>query len=698
MKTALRRIALKLRHHPWVSLRKALHPKYWIKFFRESVLWKTSDQTIPVTFEFSEDFAPLALPSCSRPRVSIIIPVYNQAKYTYSCLQSILANSGDVPYEVILGDDCSTDETVRFPDLVKNLKVVRHKQNLRFLRNCNRTSQKAKGEFLLFLNNDTNVQPDWLQPLVDLLDSDSKIGMTGSKLVYADGRLQEAGGIIWSDASGWNYGRLDDPSLPQYSYVKDVDYISGAALMIRADLWRRLGGFDELFTPAYFEDSDLAFQVRHAGYRVVLQPASVVVHFEGISNGTDLTSGQKQYQVANREKFVAKWRDVLATEHFPNAENVFWARDRSRSRRAILVLDHYVPTYDKDAGGRTSDGFLQILVGMGWKVVFVGDNFYRSEPYTARLQQMGVEVLYGPWYAMNFQTWFRENAQYFSAVLLQRPHITIHHIDFFRGFSFLNILYYGHDLAYLRLDEQLKFEDTLELRREREKLLSAETKIFSLSDIVLSCSHSEIPLIDALSPEKKTVFIPPYFYRPLPRTSPYAERNGLLFVGGFGHGPNVDGVLWFCQEVLPRIRGKLPSAVFRIVGSNAPETIRALSIPKSVEVLGFVSDPELEKLYATSRVVVIPLRYGGGVKGKTIEAMHFGIPTVGTAFAYQGIPELEAGELACPDAESFANQVVQTYQEEAVWNSVTNRQKAFVDRYFSWERGTEIFKSLLEQK
>ena len=126
----------------------------------------------------------------------------------------------------------------------------------------------------MFLNNDTQVQPDWLSSLVDLIESDETIGMVGSKLVYPDGRLQEAGGIIWNNASGWNYGHLDDPMKPEYNYVKEVDYISGASLMIRKSLWESIGGFDERYVPAYYEDADLAFEVRKHGYKVVYQPKS----------------------------------------------------------------------------------------------------------------------------------------------------------------------------------------------------------------------------------------------------------------------------------------------------------------------------------------------------------------------------------------------------------------------------------------
>ena len=263
--------------------------------------------------EFSEG-GMLVIPKTETPLVSIVIPAYNQVAYTYACIRSVIAETDfdETPYEIILADDVSTDATVEIGTYIDGLIISRNSSNMGFLKNCNQAALKARGRYILFLNNDTKVHKYWLSSLTELAASDESIGMVGAKLVYPDGRLQEAGGIIWSDASGWNYGRLDDPSKPEYNYVKDVDYISGAAIMIKTGLWKEIGGFDEYFAPAYCEDSDLAFEVRKHGKRVVYQPRSVVTHFEGISNGTDVQgTGLKRYQLVNQDKFRTKWAAEL---------------------------------------------------------------------------------------------------------------------------------------------------------------------------------------------------------------------------------------------------------------------------------------------------------------------------------------------------------------------------------------------------
>ena len=280
--------------------RRICHPKYRPEVFYSNV--------------FSH--APLSFEKTASPLVTIIIPCRNEWAFTHSCLYAIRNNTTAIPCEIVVADDTSTDETENIANLVAGVTVVRNTVNLGFLRNCNNAANTAKGKYLVFLNNDTNVQKGWLNSLLETIERDPMIGMVGPKFVYPDGKLQEAGGIIWNDASGWNYGKWDDPDRQQYNFARETDYISGACLMIRKALWEEIGGFDERYAPAYYEDSDLAFEVRKRGFKVVYQPASVVVHFEGTTCGTDSGKGIKKYQEINRAKFFRKWETVLKNEHF----------------------------------------------------------------------------------------------------------------------------------------------------------------------------------------------------------------------------------------------------------------------------------------------------------------------------------------------------------------------------------------------
>ena len=635
-----------------------------------------------------EDYTVLRIPQWKEPQVSIIIPVYNQFDYTYLCVESILENSGNISYEIIIANDCSTDLTTRIEEIMPGIRCVTNEQNLRFLLNCNHAAKYAKGKYVLFLNNDTQVQENWLEPLVTLIESADDIGMVGSKLIYPNGLLQEAGGIVWKDASAWNYGNRQNPALPEYNYVKEVDYISGAAIMLSRTLWEEIGGFDERFAPAYYEDTDLAFTVRSKGYRVMYQPKSVVVHFEGVSNGTDTSTGLKQYQVENNIKFYDKWKDVLAT-HPENGENVFTARDRSYGKTTVLVIDHYVPMYDKDAGSRMEYQYVKLLAEMGYNVKFIGDNFVPHQPYTSVLEQLGIEVLYGNEYFHNWKQWILDNADQFDVVFTSRPHITVKYIDLLKKYTKARIIYNLCDLHYLREMRQYEVTGDESIRESAEATRIREFELIEKSDRVFSVSADEVKILSEFFPADKTVQCPIFIFDEFVDVLPQRQdTKDLMFVGGFGHTPNVDAMKWFCSDVFPLIQREIPDMKLHIVGSKPPEEIKAFA-SESIIVEGFVSDEKLLELYQTCRVDVIPLRYGAGVKGKSIEAMYNGIPIVTTSIGIEGLPEIEKCITAYDDAENFAAEVVRVYKNGD--GGCAQRCYDYVRAHFSEEYAKEFF-------
>ena len=315
------------------------------------------------------ELAPFEFAEVLEPTVSVVIPVYNHAEFTYRCLQSLCNNSITNSFEVIVVDDCSTDETQELLGRTKGIRVVRNEKNSGFILSCNAGAAAARGKYIWFLNNDTVLTSDSLDALVATFLEFPDAGLVGSKLIYPDGKLQEAGGIIWKDASGWNYGRGDDPNKPEYSYLRDVDWCSGASIMIPNSLFHELGGFDRRYLPAYYEDVDLAFTVRKAGKRVLLQPLSRIVHAEGVSSGTDIREGVKSFQQINQDKFYQKWKDTLARHGGPGM-NPSWKKDRY-AKRKILMIDACTPTPDKDAGSTVVSFYMKIFTSLSYKTTFI---------------------------------------------------------------------------------------------------------------------------------------------------------------------------------------------------------------------------------------------------------------------------------------------------------------------------------------
>lgn len=618
------------------------------------------------------------------PTVSIIIPVYNQVEYTYNCLKSISNNTKNISIEIIIANDCSTDETLKLANICENINIITNKTNLRFLKNCNNAALSAKGKYILFLNNDTQVMEDWLETLVDVMESDDNIGMVGSKLIYPDGRLQEAGGIIFSDGSGWNYGRLSNPSEPEYNYVKEVDYISGAAIMIRSTLWNEIGGFDEHFAPAYYEDTDLAFAVRSKGKKVVFVPKSIVVHFEGVSNGTDTSSGQKSYQVINAEKFKEKWKNELTKNHFANGENIFLARDRSKDKKTILVIDHYVPTHDKDAGSKCTFMYIRLMAKMGYNVKFIGDNFARLQPYADDLQNLGVEILCGNYYMKNWKSYIKDNAQYIDFVYLNRPHISEKYIDFIKENTAAKIIYFGHDLHHVRLMREYELSKDESIKKDAIAWKDREYSLFNKSDSIFVVGSYEQKIVANDFKDKNVYNIPVYFYDKLKDgiNQNFETRNNIIFVGGFNHSPNVDAVIWFKQNIFPKILEKNPNIKWYIVGSNPTEQVLNLA-SDNIIVTGFISDEELEALYLECRLAVVPLRFGAGVKGKVIEAIYHKIPLITTNIGAEGLSTKEDAMIICDNADDFAAEVNNLYNNFDRLKQLSNNCDDFIKNNFT---------------
>jgi GT2 family glycosyltransferase/SAM-dependent methyltransferase len=643
----------------------------------------------------------ISLPEYENPKVSLIIPLYAHAELTRTCLESIRDNTTRVSYEVILVEDDADEATKRMLNRVRGARIVHNETNLGYIRSVKRGASLARGRWLVLFNNDTEVTSGWLSAMLACAESAEDVGVVTPKFLYPDGSLNEAGGIIWRDGTGVNYGRGDRPEHFQYEYRRETDYGSAAALMVSAELWKATGGYDERYLPMYYEDTDLCFEARERGLRVLYEPQAVVIHIEGATAGNDIESGYKRHQEQNRSKFVAKWRHRLESDQLRSAPtNLRVAANRQRGPH-VLVIDFRVPTWNHDSGSLRMLNIVQALIGLGARVTLMPDNFAPLQPYTRALQRMGVEVLYG---ALDVNAELATIGPKLSGVILSRPHVASRWLDTIREFAPSAIVAYDTvDLHWLRETRRSGFEGSSlgtalingsgsPIGPKAEALRQIELAMIRATDTTLVVSASEQDQVEQDVPGAN-VLVVPNVHEIEPFVAPPKERSGILFVGGFEHPPNASAALRLVKEVMPAVWCELGDVQVTIVGPNPPPEVQALAAPL-VEVTGWIED--LKPLLDKAKLMVAPLSYGAGLKGKVTQALAAGLPVVTTPIGAEGIDHPDECILVAKDSQGLAAQVVRAYRDDELWQSLSRSGQAFIAEQCSTAVVTDRLSQLFE--
>ena len=621
--------------------------------------------------------AMLRLPRAETPDISIVLVLYNQAELTYACLASIIETAGDTPVEVVIADNASTDDTAALLGRTLGATIVRNSSNLHFLRAANLAAKSARGRTILLLNNDAQLMPGALASALRVLDGDPTVGAVGGRIILPDGTLQEAGSIIWNDGACSGYARGDDPAGPDVMFQRDVDYCSGAFLLTGRALWQEMGGFDERYAPAYYEETDYCVRLWQRGRRVVYDPGATILHYEF---GSSTRSGEAlRLQAANHAVFTSQHKRWLAGQFPPSPRHVLAARMRGDAPR-VLVLEDRVPKLELGTGYPRSNRLVHELVAAGAAVTFFPMfRHYETWSSVRRALDQRIEVLMRA-EAPQLRDYLIARPQQFDAVLVCRPQnmrALLEAIGPERGLLGGAALLYDAEALFVTRELQRRAADgdpAPEL--DRHVMVADEVSLTRMADAVISVSPAEQAVLEDYGAQN--VHLLGHALEDTPLPSGFHQRDQVLFLGAMGDdaAPNADAVRWFATSILPRLRQVLdmPALRLTVVGRVDAPSVRAMD-GDTLDLVGMVDD--LPPALARARVMAVPTRFAAGIPHKVHQAAMLGIPMVVTGLIAEQLGWRDGEELLVADtAGGFADACAQLYTDAALWQRLRARALA----------------------
>ena len=648
--------------------------------------------TLEKTYE-TLDLKYIDVPTHDSPEVSIIIPAHNKIEATYYCINSIILAYNKASYEIIVVDDASTDKTSELETLISGIKVIRNPIPLRFIGACNIGVENARGKYVVLLNNDTEVTEGWLDQLIEAFSLFENVGAVGSKLLYPDGKLQDAGGIVWGTGNPWNYGNHQNPWDPRFTYARQVDYLSGAAVMLTKTIWEEVGGLSDYLKPMYFEDTDLSFKVRDKGYKTYFIPSSIVYHYEGLTSGNDTNSGFKRFQEVNRPKFKRMWRDAFS-KNSPDGTLPDIEKDRGIIGR-VLFIDYATPKQDQDAGSYAAIQEIKLVQSLGYKVTFLPKNIAYLGSYTNYLNSIGVEVITSPFYP-DINSFLSQRANEFDCAYITRYYVAKDTIPKLRKYApKCKIILNNADLHFLReLRAACSSDQNVEDLTKVEETREAELEMMKLSDCVISYNDIEHAVIYSHTNGAVQPLKCPWVAPSPQKQTQFRSTTGIAFLGSFKHPPNYEGVNWFLTNIFPFLDSSL-NIDFNIYGSSMSDSLKEEFNQSRTYPIGFVEN--IEDVYLNNRLFVAPLLSGAGIKGKVLSALAYGIPTILTPVAAEGIGLRDETDCLIADKpEDWIKSINQLYNNKELWAQLSRNSVEFIKKNYSFDVGREQMLKIFE--
>lgn len=620
-------------------------------------------------FEFpakNQAFTPVSFKEESAPVVSIIIIIQDDLSTALNCLLSIFQNTRDVGYEIVLVNDCiSPMDISSFTGTPEAIQYIVNQSPLGLIKSQNKASEFARGQYLCFLDGKAQVCSNWLSNMVTLFDSQTNTGLVGPKLVYPYGLLKAAGGLILPD-SIVNYGEYEDPDHYQFNYLKETDFCPGTCQLILKDDFNKLNRFDPAFGSGACGPVDLSLSVfHHLGKKICYQPLSTVIDFSDRPSFAECLE-----KLRNKWPYLAKVSSASQYSH---------SNKTADKKKTILFIDEFMPEYNKNSGSRRIFELIKIFISLNFKVMFLANDGKKSEPYFSELVNLGVHVIYPVIPFRNPVTELSDIIEEINIAWISRPELNIFYGPFIQRFPAITWIYDTVDLHFVRIQREADLTKDPKLFKLAAETKNRELSIAKQADITVAITGTESETLKKASVDK-VIVVPNIHEIVRPNTvQPFEKREGLLFIGGYDHTPNVDAVKWLVNEIMPELWKVIPSMNLTLLGSNPPQQILDYRSER-IKVTGFIAD--VSPYFEHSRVFVAPLRYGAGMKGKIGQSLEYGLPIVSTSIGVEGMGLAHGYNILVADTTpDFVSKVLDLYNSPELWNKIQNNSVKALEEY-----------------
>lgn len=630
-------------------------------------------------------------------KISIIVLVYNHWDITTRCLASVLSSPTEKDYEVILVDNGSEEPMPDFyPAMIPEIRIIRSESNRGYGGGYNFAAQFATGDLMVLLSTDIIVTPGWLDELVRVKSDNPGTLIVGPKYLMLDGRLLEAGSLIFNDGTPWALGRGDDARVPFFNFVRDAHYVSTACVLVDRDFFISTGGFDPIYGMGYFEDTDLCTRARHAGGRVMYTPFANILHQESSSFG----GHKSQLMETNGRIFTNKWHDFLK-EHYPEPAVSPLKASIAGARRSILVIDKFLPWHDRASGAKRTVEILRLLKQSNCHITFAAVDGRNQDSYVQHLQMMGIEVVWNDGPAIGMPElgaipWEQllQHREY-DYVWLTFWDVAAYYLERFRNLRLdARLIVDSVDLEFARLAAEAVTTGTGSFNRERSL---REIAAYQAADIVITVSDLERDMLRKTGISNRIEVLPNIHevIQTVPHLDHTSSRRDLLFVGNFNHRPNRDAILMFARNIFPHLHQRLQVNLL-IAGNNPTDDVLELQTMPGIKVLGWV--PDLAPVYNSVLAAIAPLRYGAGIKGKISEALSMAVPVIASPEALVGMEVVVEKEAVLVASVSNPNQwfaAVTKLLEPDFWNALSVKGWEVCSKLYGRGSAREILEQII---